>query len=316
MLRGMRRSDVIKVLISSRSFGKINSGAIDLLKKNGLEPILNPYGKKLSEKEIIDLLDDSVGIIAGTEEITEKIINEGKKLKIISRYGIGLDNVDLKAANKKNILVFNTPETPTIAVAELTVTLILCVLKKIVNVDKNMKQNNWKPKIGNLISKKNVGIIGLGRIGKKVVEFLNPYDVKILSFELKPDKEFCLRYNVQIVEFDELIKKSDIITLHCPLNDKTKNLISEKELKNMKKTAILINTARGSLVNEGDLYKSLKNKEISGAALDVFENEPDTGKLKDLDNIILTPHIGTFTIETRRDMEIEAAKNLIKGLKR
>ena len=305
----------MKVLISSRSFGKIDSGAIELLKNEGLEPILNPYGKKLNEREILDLLDDVVGIIAGTEEITEKIISHNDQLKVISRYGIGLDNIDLKAADQKNVMVFNTPETPKIAVAELTLTLILSLLKKVVNADKNAKNDVWKPEIGNLLSEKTVGIIGLGRIGKQLVELLSPFKLKILAYETNPDKEFVSKYKINLVSLDTLISKSDIITLHVPRTEQTRHMIGEKELMHMKENAFLINTARGGLIDEEVLYRFLKERKIAGAAIDVLEDEPNTGKLKELDNIILTPHIGSYTIETRKHMEIESAKNLIKGLK-
>ena len=306
----------MKVLISSRSFGTIKSGAIELLKEKGIEPILNPYGKKLSEEEIIDLMQDSIGIIAGTENISEKIINQSTNLKIISRYGIGLDNIDIKAAEKKNILVYNTPETPKIAVAELTFSLILSLLKKIVNINCTLKKGIWKPEIGNLLNGKKVGIIGLGRIGKQLVKYLSVFDVKIIAYEIDPDISFVSDYDIKLTSFEELIEDSDIISIHAPLNNDTKYLIGEKEFKKMKDTAVIVNTARGGLINEDDLYNALKNNIISGAAIDVFENEPDTGKLKELDNIILTPHVGTYTIETRKKMEIEAAENLLNGLKK
>ena len=306
----------MKVLISSRSFGTTDSGAIELLKERGITPILNPYGKKLSEKEIINLMQDSIGIIAGTEVISEKIINQSTNLKVISRYGIGLDNVDLKAAEQKNILVYNTPETPKIAVAELTFSLILSLLKKIVNINGNLKKGIWKPEIGNLLNGKTVGIIGLGRIGKQLVKFLSVFDVKIIAYEINPDINFVSDYDIELTSFEELIIDSDIISIHAPLTNDTKYLIGEKEFKKMKHTAVIVNTARGGLINEEDLYNALKNNIISGAAIDVFENEPDTGKLKEVENIILTPHVGTYTIETRKKMEIEAAENLLNGLKK
>jgi len=274
------------------------------------------HGKKLNEEEIIDLLDDAVGIIAGTERITEKIISYNDSLKVISRYGIGLDNVDLDAANQKNILVLNTPETPKFAVSELTLSLILTLLKKIVNVDKNAKDGVWKPEFGNLLSGKTIGIIGLGRIGKQLVQFLKPFNTRIIAFEIKPDEKFISENKIELVSLNDLVKNSDIITIHTPLTEETKHIISEKELKMMKETAVLINTARGGLVDERSLYNALKERRIAGAAVDVFENEPETGRLKELDNIIITPHIGTYTLETRRHMEIEAAENLINGLKK
>jgi len=305
----------MKILISSRSFGKIDSGAIELLKNQGLEPIINPYGRKLNEQEILELIDGSVGIIAGTEKITEKIISNADQLQVISRYGIGLDNVDLPTANKKGIIVYNTPEAPSVAVAELTLSLILNLLKKIGKVDRDIRNDTWKPEIGNLLTEKTIGIIGLGRIGKKVVQYLQPFHPKILVYEINPDEKFATEYKIKLVSLNDLLSKSDIITIHVPLTKETRHLISKREFEKMKTNAVLINCARGGIVDENTLYESLKNKRIAGAAIDAFEDEPNTGKLKELDNIILTPHIGTYTVETRKNMEIETVNNLIKGLK-
>lgn len=305
-----------KILISSRSFGKISSGAIELLEDTGLTPILNPHGKKLSEDELIIMVNDVVGIIAGTENITKNVMLHADALKVISRYGVGLDNVDMKTAEEKNILVYRTPETPALAVAELTLSLILNLLRKISKVDGNIKANLWKSEVGNLLTEKTVGIIGLGRIGKKLVEFLQPFEVNVLVYETKPDKTFTSKYGIKLTSFEELICDSDIITLHCPLTERTKLLIGSDELSKMKDTAILINTARGGLVDEEALYEALKNGKISGAAIDAFETEPYTGPLKKLDNVILTPHVGSLTVETRKHMEIEAAENIINGLKK
>jgi len=262
------------------------------------------------------LIDNSVGLIAGTETISRRVIESNSNLKVISRYGIGLDNVDAIAAKENNIIIYNTPETPVLAVAELTIALIFSLLRKIRIVDSNLHKDNWKPEIGNTLSEKKIGIVGLGRIGKKVAIFLKPFNVKIIAFDVKPDKDFAKENDIQVVSFNELLKQSDIITVHVPLTNDTKYLIDKNSFEKMKETAFLINTARGGLVKETDLYKALKEGKIAGAAVDVFENEPNIGKLKELDNIILTPHIATYTVETRKNMELEAAKNLINGLRR
>ena len=306
----------MKVVISSRSFGKINNDAIDLLKDAGIEPIINPKGQKLSEEEIIELIDENVvGIIAGTERITEKIITNAPKLKVISRYGVGIENIDLKITKQKEILVYNTPETPSLAVAELTITLMLSLIKKINKLDRNIRAGKWKAEIGNLLTNKKIGILGLGRIGKKLVEFLKPFECDIYAYDIKPDKEFVKKHDIKLVSLQDLIKNSDIITLHLPTTGETKNIISTKELEAMKNNAILINTARGDLLDEKALYTALKETKIAGAAIDTFQNEPYKGELIKLDNVILTPHIGTATVETRINMEIEAATKLINGKK-
>jgi len=309
-------TDKLKVLISSRSFGTKDSGAMRLLQDEKLTPILNTSKKKLNEEELIEMVDDVIGIIAGTEKITEKIMSHAGQLKVISRYGIGLDNIDLKAANQKVILVYNTPETPSVAVAELVLSLILNLLRKISKVDRNIKENMWKPEMGNLLTGKTIGIIGLGRIGKKLVQLLEPFDLNILAYEINPDKTFISNHNINLVPLNKLISDSDIITLHVPITEKTRYMIGKKELSKMKENAILINTARGGLIDEDALYASLKEKKIAGVAIDAFEEEPYTGRLKELDNVILTPHIGTLTVETRKQMEIEATNNLIDGLRK
>ena len=306
----------MKILISSRSFGKVNSDAVDILKKAGLEPILNPYGKKLSEEEILKFIDDEViGIIAGTEDITKNVITRANSLKVISRYGVGLDNIDLEAAKQKGVLVYNTPDTPAIAVAELTLSLILNLLKKISKLDRNIRNGNWKAEMGDLLTGKSVGIVGLGRIGKKLVELLKPFNVKLFAFDVKPDKTFISKYKINLVSLDDLLVKSDIVTLHLPSTEQTSGIIGEKEISKMKKSAILINTARGNLIDEKLVYNALKEGKIAGAAIDAFEEEPYKGKLIEIDNVILTPHIGTATNETRLEMEIEASNKLISGLK-
>lgn len=309
-------NDKMKVVISSRSFGKVNLDAINLLKNAGLKPVINPYGRKLNENEILSLIDnDVVGIIAGTENITKNVMTKATSLKAISRYGIGLENIDIETANQKGILIYNTPETPAIAVAELSLSMILNLLRKIGKLDKEIKANIWKCEMGHLLTGKNVGIIGLGRIGKKLVEFLQPFNVNIFAFEIKPDKDFIIKHKINLVALDELLIKSDIITLHLPSTEKTKQIIGEKEISKMKESTIIINTARGNLIDENALYNALKNGKIAGAALDAFIEEPYKGKLIELNNIILTPHIGTATIETRLAMEKEASNKLIIGLK-
>ena len=175
----------IRVLISSKSFGKTGSEGIDILKNAGLEPVLNTTGKKLNEDELLKMADGAVGIIAGTEKITKKIISEAYSLKVISRYGVGMDNVDLATAYQKGVLVFNTPDAPTDAVAELTLSLILNLLRKICASDSEIRKDSWKPQLGNLLSNKTVGMLGLGKIGKKVVQLLFPFNAEFLVYEQK-----------------------------------------------------------------------------------------------------------------------------------
>jgi D-3-phosphoglycerate dehydrogenase len=285
-----------------------------LLESNGFEVVLNPYGRKLKLEEVATLAKGCVGIIAGTEPLTEEVLRQLPDLKAISRCGTGLDNVDVGAARKRRIAVRTTPDAPTQAVAELTVALILNVLRRINFMDRQVRSGAWSKEMGRLLSGKTVGIIGLGRVGRRVTKLLRYFGVKILASEPKPDKKWAEKNKVGLTSLEELLRESDIVTLHIPYTKQNRNLINAKGLKIMKRGAILINTSRGGLVDEDALYQALKSGHLGGAALDAMEIEPYRGPLKELDSVILTPHIGSYALEARVQMEIEAAKNLIRML--
>ena len=304
----------MKVIISSRSFGKINSEPIDALNNAGFEVIVNPFNKKLSEVELVELINDAVGLIAGTEPITENVLKHAKELKVISRYGVGLDNIDLDAARKRGIAVYNTPNAPAKAVAELTLSLILNLMRCISESSQPMKDGMWQPQMGHSLYGKKLGIIGLGRIGKELVKLVQPFNVDILAHEKYPDYDFIASHNVRLGSLEDVLSQSDIVSIHLPLMEETRNIMGAKELSTMKYNSFLINTARGGLVDEDALISVLKDGTIAGAALDAFEIEPYTGELLNLNNVLLTPHIGTYTEETRMIMEMETVKNLINAL--
>jgi len=305
----------LKVFISTTSFAEYDKKPLELLRSAGFEVILNPYKRKLKPEEIVALASDCDGIIAGVEQITEEVLRSLPKLKAISRCGVGLDNVDLEAAEKRGILISNTPNAPSQAVAELTIALILNLLRKVSLSDRRVRNGQWKKEMGQLISGKTVGIIGLGRIGKRVTELLKSFEVKILASEPNPDKKWVRKNKINLVSMDELLKESDIVTLHIPYTEQNRNLINSERLKIMKRGAILINTSRGGLIDEMALYQALKSGHLGGAALDVTEVEPYQGPLTELDNVIITPHIGSYAVEARIQMETEAAMNLIRMLK-
>lgn len=301
-----------KVFISTTSFAKDDPAPLKLLKDAGLDVSLNPFARKLSEKEISGFLTDIDYLIAGTEPLTRRVLESANKLKIISRVGVGLDNVDLGAAKDLDIKVFNAPHGPTQAVAELTVGLILDLLRMSGSMDRDIRKGVWKKRMGNLLKGKRVGIIGFGRIGQRVAEILMPFGVEISYYDISAAKRSpgCV-----FKPFKELLRWADIITLHCSATEDGRPIIGKEELKDIKKGAWLINTSRGGLVDERSLYTSLKEGYLSGAALDVFEEEPYKGPLAELDNVILTPHIGSYAKEARIKTEIDAAENLLTGLK-
>lgn len=304
-----------KILISSASFGKINDDPLKILENAGYEPVINPFGRKLAFNEFSELARDVVGFIAGTEKISAELLEKAPKLKVISRYGVGMDNVDLAAAKKRGILVRNTPEAPSQAVAELALALILNLCRRVSEADRNLRQNNWSQLMGRLLSRKTLGIIGLGRIGKKLVKLVQPFEMEIIAYEPYPDHDFISSNNITLVSLNDALARSDVVSLHVPLSDKTFHIIGKKELSLMKKDSIIINTSRGGLIDEKALAQILKKGDIGGAGIDTFEEEPYRGELTKFSNVILTCHMGSSAVETRKQMELETVNNLIEALK-
>jgi D-3-phosphoglycerate dehydrogenase len=305
----------VKVLISSRSFGKSDPSPMEELKIRGYEIISNPYGRMLEEHELLELTKDVVGMIAGTEKITENVIKNASSLRVISRAGTGIDNINMVWAKKYGVSVFNTPDALTQAVTELTLALILSLYRRIVEADKNIRIGKWKPMMGSLLSSKTIGIVGLGRIGKRFALLVKPFELNIVAAEPAPDYNFASRQGIQLKSLKEVLKESDIITLHVPLSEETYHMIGETEFALMKKSSIIINASRGGLIDEDALTEALKKGLIGGAAIDTFEKEPYKGPLKKLNSVILTPHIGSYAKEARVQMEMAAVENLIIGLK-
>lgn len=300
----------------------ICDNGIKMLKDQGYQVKINPLDRVLTRKE---LLKNVKGIDALLCLLTDKIDGEvldaaGKNLKIVANFAVGFDNLDLEAAKKRGIMATNTPQGSTEAVAEHTLGLLLASARHFVEADKFTRANKykgWKPFlfIGEDIHDKVLGIIGLGRIGFAVAARAVGFGLKIVYHDVVRNPEFEAKYGGQFLETPELLKQSDFVTLHVPLMPSTRHLISKKELALMKKSAYLINTSRGPVVDEKALVVALKKKQIAGAAIDVYEFEPKlTPGLTKLNNIILTPHIASATIETRRKMSEIAAQNIIETL--
>ena len=307
----------MKVLITTVPFASENTLPRELLDKEGINYLVNPLNKKLTEDELLGMVKEFDIIIAGTEPISKKVIEAAENLKFISRVGIGLDSVDLLSCKDKNILVSYTPDAPAPAVAELTTSLAIYLLRKVHLANKFMHEGKWNRFYGKRISECTIGIIGVGRIGSKLIENLSGFKCKkILLNDIDNKNQHKFKSpNIEWVEKDRIYSDSDVISLHVPLTKNTHNMISLKELKQMKNDSVIINTSRGGIVNEHDLYYSLKNNFIAGAAIDVFEDEPYSGNLTDLDNCILTSHMGSMSYDCRSTMEIEATKEAIRFIK-
>lgn len=298
------------VAISLSTF--YNLKCLSLLESFGLEARLNTYKRGLKGEETIHFCRGAVGLIAGTEELSKEILGKVPTLRVISRCGIGLDNIDLVAAERFGIKVYNTPDAPTDAVAELSLGLILDCLRHISEADRSIRRGQWSKTMGELLGSKKVGIVGYGRVGRAVSRLVRAFGAEVLAFDIVPKKG---EEGVSFVTFKKLLSRADIVTLHLPFDAKRGKVITKETLDEMKEGAYLVNTSRGSLIDEGALYKALKSGRLAGAALDVFEREPYSGQLNNIENVILTPHIGSLARETRFKMEQEAVENLLKGLR-
>jgi D-3-phosphoglycerate dehydrogenase len=243
--------------------------------------------------------------------LNERVLTQSKSLKVISRCGIGLDNVDQATAKNLNILVFNTPDAPTKPVAELTLAHMLNLLRGVSKVDREIRSGVWIPHMGSLLEGKQVGIIGFGRVGRRVAELIHAFGARILVADLMmpmlPD--YC-----SYCTLDELMKGCDLITLHLPYSADTHHIISREKLLLMKSSSYIFNISRGGLIDEDALYDALKDGLIAGAGLDVYESEPYKGRIANLQNVLMTSHMGSYAIESRATMEREAVLNLIEGL--
>ncbi len=300
----------------------ICDNGIKMLKDQGYDVKINPLDRVLTRKE---LLKNVKGIDALLCLLTDKIDGEimdaaGKNLKIVANFAVGFDNLDLEAAKKRGIMATNTPQGSTEAVAEHAMGLLLASARRIVEADKFTRANKykgWKPFlfIGEDVHDKTLGIIGLGRIGFAVAARALCFGLKIVYHDVVRNPEFEAKFGGKFMETSDLLKQSDFVTLHVPLMPSTRHLIGKKELALMKKSAYLINTSRGPVIDEKALVAALKKKQIAGAAIDVYEFEPKLSPgLAKLSNIILTPHIASATIETRRKMSEIAAQNIIETL--
>jgi D-3-phosphoglycerate dehydrogenase len=302
----------MKIAITTTSFAKFDRQPLQLLNESGYEVVLNPYGRKLAGDEVVDLARDAAGLIAGTESLDRSVLEKLPSLRIISRCGVGMDNIDLAAASQLKIKVVNTPFGPTLAVAELTVGLILDLLRKATRMDREMRAGIWKKRMGNLLNGKKVGIIGFGRIGKKTAELLTAFGCR-LAFYDTATTQGRKDLKIEKLGLQDLLRTSDVITIHVS-GKYERPLLGPQEFAIMKEGAWIVNVARGGVVDEGLLFSALQDGRLAGAALDVFQNEPYNGPLKQLDNIVLTPHIGSYAKEARTEMEVQAAKNLLRGL--
>ena len=301
----------MKIRVSTVAFSK-NNILVSELKKHFQDVIVNEKGIRILENKLVNFYEDADGIIVGLEKITPQILDQLPNLKIIAKYGVGLDNIDIDECNKRNIKIGWTGGVNKRSVAEMALGFMLGLSRNLYLTANQLKSAIWNKNGGIQLTGKTVGIIGAGNIGKELIELLRPFNCKILVNDVVElfELENC---NIRQVEKNIIFTESDFISIHTPLNNETKNLINIEVFKKMKETAFLINTSRGGIVNEQDLKFALKNKLIAGAALDVYDVEPPSDlELLQLPNLICTPHIGGNANEAVLAMGMSAIEHLNK----
>ena len=303
----------MKVLVSTAPFGATSAAPINLMKDADVDFTINPFGRKMTEVELAEIIDEFDCLIAGTEAITSRVLANARKLKLIARVGIGLDSVDLVQAREQNIRVSYTPDAPSPAVAELTIGLMISTLRSVQISNQEMHNQRWQRFFGRRLSESVIGIIGVGRIGSRVIEHLAGFgSPEILANDRDPSVAARVPDHVKIVEKEQIYRDADVISIHVPLTGETQGMIGASEFQMFRKDAILINTARGGIVDESALEDALVKKQIFAAAVDTFGHEPYQGPLCNIEQCLLTSHMGSMSGDCRERMELEATQEVIR----
>jgi D-3-phosphoglycerate dehydrogenase len=298
----------LRILLGPSLFADADIAPLEKLRAAGCDVIKNPHGRKLTKDELMALLSGVQGLIAGLETIDEEVMRKSE-LKVISRCGSGLSNVDMDAAIRLGIKVCYTPDAPTIAVAELTLGSMLNLLRMTSFMDREMHEGRWTKKIGTQLSGKVVGIVGLGRIGRKVASLLSPFHVRVVAADPHLSENVP---GMEIIPLEKLLAEADVITLHA---SGEQQIIGGHEIGLMKKGVYIINAARGGLIDETSLSNAIESGKIAGAWLDTFDHEPYDGPLTKYPQVVLTPHVGSYTRECRMEMEMAAVENMLAACK-
>jgi len=308
------------VYVTRRLFDK----ALELLNKYAEVEVFDGIDDPAPNDLIRSKVSDADGLLCLlTDNIDSDVIEAGRRLKVISNYAVGFDNIDVEAATKRGIYVTNTPGILTETTADCVWALLLSIARRIAEADRAVRSGKWihawgpRMFLGSDVHGKTLGVVGLGRIGSAVVKRARGFEMKVIYNDVKRNRVLERKLGVGFKSFEDLLSEADFVTIHVPLTEKTTHMIGRRELSMMKRTAYLINTSRGPVIDEQELYKALKNRVIAGAALDVFEEEPldPESPLLELDNIVLTPHIASASVETRTRMAVVAATNLVSVLR-
>ena len=306
----------MRILVTPTSFQPGHDNPmLERLQEFADELVFNPTGKPLQPEQLLPLLQDCDGYVAGLDFITADVLRQCPRLKVISRYGAGYDRVDVAAAKECGITVTTTPGVNSEAVAELAVGMMLSLARQIPYLDRTTREGKWLRATGTELRGKTVGIVGLGAIGKNVARCCAGIGMKVIAFDSFPNAAYCREHGIGQVELEELLHTADFISLHLPLNDETRHMIDARTIAGMKPGAVVINTSRGAIVDEQAAYEALCSGQLGGLGLDAFEQEPpEASPLFELPNVVLTPHTGAHTREATLGMARLAVENLISVL--
>ncbi len=299
------------ILITSTSFGKKIKAPLETLLSKGYDVRPNDLGRPMTPEELVERLAECDGCIAGLDHFTADVIRQAPKLKIIARYGAGIDRVDLAAAAEVGATVTNTPVANSDSVADLAVALMLAVARKIPAADRCVRDGRWENMYGTSLAEKTVGLIGFGRIGSRVADRVRGFRCRVLAVDPLLDAAAAEAAGVELVSLEELLAAADFISLHLPANEQTRGFINRERFAQMKPTAIVVNTARGEVIDQAALLEALREGQIGGAGLDAHAEEPpDPSPFEGLDNVVLTPHMGAYTEDALINMAEGAVENL------
>jgi len=306
-----------RILVTATTFGMRDPSLRKALEDAVEEVRYNPLGRPLKASELQGMVRDIDGIIAGVDEISAEVLEAAPRLKVISRYGVGVDGIDIEAATKKGIVVTNTPGANSSAVAELTIGLVIALARRICEASSSTRNGLWPRMVGIGLKGKTVGLVGLGRIGKEVARRLRAFECRVLAFDPAVSEEEAREVAATKTELSELLSESDIVSLHVPLLPSTRDMVNEEFIRLMKKDAFLVNTARGELVDEEALHRALREGRLAGAALDCMRQEPPpkAHPLLEMKEVLLTPHMGAHTDEAMSVMGWMALRACLAVLK-
>ena len=306
-----------KILITPRSYGKTDSSVLDLIKEAGYEPVVNPYGQILNKEQMQQELADCVGVIIGVDPLDAEVLACAPKLRAIAKYGVGTDNIDKEYCAAHNIPVSITQGANANAVADYAFSLICACARKIPYINGLCHEKKWNKVLGLDIYGKTIGIMGLGAIGKGVAKRAAGFGMRVLAYDVFWNDQYAAENNIQFAQPEEIFKTCDFISLHLPLTDDTRNIINADSIALMKPNCVLINTARGGLIDEKALIDALRDGKIAGAGVDVFNEEPPANEaLYQLDNLIMGSHCAASTNGASETMSRMATENLLRDLKK